>query len=73
MARNSSAQEESGRQNGLTPIPGSIHWAATSIPIEPYVNERDEIDIDNFLDTLAQVALAIAARRSALQQPPGEA
>ena len=52
----------------MTPLPGGIHCAATNAP---YVNEQDEIDIDNFLDTLAQVALAVASRNLASPYPEG--
>ena len=61
MPRRSKAKDQSGPVNGLTPIPHGIHCAATSV--DSYVNEQDEIDIDNFLDTLAEVAMAIAARK----------
>ena len=63
-----SQSSQSGRRNGLTPLPGGIHCAATNAPDNPYVNEQDQIDIDNFLDTLAQVALDIAIRRLAAPQ-----
>ena len=49
--------------NGLTPIHGRIHWPAT--PDTDEVNGHDElesIDIDNFLNTLAEVAAAVARR-----------
>ena len=52
-----------GRQKGLTPIHGRIHWPAT--PDTDEVNGHDElerIDIDNFLSTLAEIAAAIARR-----------
>ncbi|MFQ6029528.1 MAG: hypothetical protein ACE5Q6_18790 [Dehalococcoidia bacterium] len=63
MASQSRSQRESGRQNGLTTIHRPIHCAATSV--DSYENEQDQIDIDNFLDTLAEVALAIVARKLA--------
>ncbi|MFQ6028745.1 MAG: hypothetical protein ACE5Q6_14775 [Dehalococcoidia bacterium] len=62
MAREYQIKHESGLLNGLTPIPQSIHCAATD---ETYVNEQDQIDIDNFLDALAEVALAIVTRKLA--------
>ena len=53
---------ESGREKGLTCIPGSIHWVATSDTTEAG-NELDQIAISHFLDTLAEIALAVARRR----------
>ncbi len=50
---------------GLTGIPSSIHCPATQIICEVGNNdELDRIDIDNLLDTLAAVALSIAARET---------
>ncbi|MFQ6029038.1 MAG: hypothetical protein ACE5Q6_16280 [Dehalococcoidia bacterium] len=68
MPRKASSKPQSGPQYGLTPIPQRIHCAATNDPLEPDVNEQDEIDIDNFLDALAEVALAIASRKLANRQ-----
>ena len=50
--------------NGLTSIHGPIHCAATS-DAESSENEQEQIDVDNFLGTLAQIALAVAAREQA--------
>ena len=51
-----------GGGNGLTPLPPRIHcWAATEgTEGSP---ELDAIAVNHFLDTLAQVALGIAARK----------
>ena len=49
-------------ENGLTGIPRPIHWPATHISGGSDTDELDQIAVDNFLDTLADVALAIAAR-----------
>ena len=57
--------EESGLENGLTPIHGRIHCAATPDPTEAE-NEVDQIAIDNFLGTLAEVAMAVARRKEQL-------
>ena len=54
-----SPPEESGGANVLTPIHRGIHCAATSDTNEGQ-NELDRIAIDHFLDTLAEVAMAIA-------------
>ena len=51
-------------QNGLTCIHRRIHCAATPGATEP--DNEDELDciaINHFLDTLAEVALAIARRK----------
>ena len=46
----------------LTSIGEPIHCAATPEG-PPGQNEQDEIDITNFLNVLAEVALAVARRR----------
>ena len=45
----------------MTPIHGRIHCGAT--PDDESENELDQIAIDHFLDTLAEVAMAIIRRR----------
>ena len=62
-----SLPEGRGGENGLTPIHGRIHCAATPDTTESD-HELDQIAIDHFLDTLAEVALAIARRREQLDQ-----
>ena len=47
---------------GLTPIPQRIHWAATPDAPEGGYSEADMIVVTNFLNTLAEVALAVASR-----------
>ena len=60
---------ESGGVNGLTPIHGRIHCAATPDTNKDQLeNELDQIAIDHFLDTLAEIVLAIARRREQLDQ-----
>ena len=56
------SNEESGVEKALTPMHGPIHCAATDDTFEGN-NELDQISIDHFLDTLAEVALAIARRK----------
>jgi hypothetical protein len=71
MARKPRARKEKGQENGLTPIPPGIHCPATT----DWVGGQDEIDeiaVEHFLDTLAQVALAIASRKTAQDQHGGE-
>ena len=53
---------EDSVENGLTGIPQPIHWPATHISGGSDTNELDRIAVDNFLDTLANVAISIAAR-----------
>lgn len=47
---------------GLTGIPQSIHCPASDVTQEDGYDELDRIAIEHFLDTLAEVALAVAAR-----------
>jgi hypothetical protein len=53
----------------LTPIPLGIHWRATTEGGEAHT-ELDDIAVNHFLDTLAQVALSIASRKQ--QKGKGE-
>ena len=50
---------------GLTSIHGRIHCAATQDADDN--DELDRIAIDNFLQTLADVALSIAKRRDPVE------
>ena len=60
-------QTKPNGHKALTSIPEGIHCAAT--PEDPEGNdELDEIAINHFLDTLAEVALAVANRRIARNQ-----
>ncbi len=49
--------------NGLTPIPQPIHCAATDDG-GGVLDELDQLAVNHFLETLAQIALAVAARRT---------
>ncbi len=55
--------------NGLTPrIQASIHWPPTADSGQtPEPTEKDMIDIQNFIDTLAEVALSVARREKSNQ------
>jgi hypothetical protein len=55
---------QNGAENGLTAIPSAIHCPATTERVGGQ-DEIDEIALDHFLDTLAEVALAIASRKAA--------
>ncbi len=57
-------EPEATPADGLTPIPRRIHCAATPGATESdNENELDRLAINHFLDTLADVALAIARRK----------
>ncbi len=58
-------------KDGLTGIPERIHCTATEDGGGSELDELDRIDIDNFLEVLAQVALSVAARRAADGQGEG--
>jgi len=60
-AHSSPAPSTDNAEEGLTGIPASIHLAATNDGGDP-TDERRQIVIAAFLDTLARVALAVAAR-----------
>ncbi len=51
----------------LTSIEKPIHCAATEEGLEDQ-DELDEIDINNFIHTLAEVAMSVAVRRLANKQ-----
>ncbi len=55
---------------GLTGIPQSIHCPATQDYVEAKYDELDRIAIEHFLRSLAEVALAVAARYR--QNPNGD-
>lgn len=58
-----------GRQNPLTGIPRRIHYAATPEGETP--SGADQIMIEDFLDTLAEIALKIASRTPRTKGPDG--
>ena len=58
-------------ENGLTSIPHRIHCPATTERVGGQ-DELDDLAVEHFLDTLAQVALAIASRKAAQAQQGGE-
>jgi hypothetical protein len=62
MPRKSRNPVPSGLENGLTSIPLRIHCPATTDWVGGN-DELDEITVEHFLDTLVQVALAIASRK----------
>ena len=55
---------ENLRPEGLTSIHARIHCAATNDAPEDEYSETDMIVIRNFLNTLAEVALAVATRQN---------
>lgn len=48
---------------GLTSIGRPIHCAATEDATEGRYSETDRIIIENFLNTLAEIAVAVASRK----------
>ena len=64
------AELEVHNTDALTGIHGRIHCAATPDATEhdEHETEFDRIAIDNLLDALAEVALAIARRREQLDR-----
>ena len=52
---------------GLTGIHGRMHCAATPDTPEDGYSEADMIVVKNFLNTLAEIALAVAARQGAMK------
>ncbi len=64
-------QTKSDGKKALTCIHRGIHCAATPNQLEAE-DELDRIAIENFLDTLAEVALAIASRDLARDQDGGQ-
>ena len=63
-------EPQGGALDALTPIHRRIHFPATPDASEHDEDETelDRIAIDNLLDTLAEVALAIARRREQLNR-----
>jgi hypothetical protein len=62
MARKPRARKENGQENGLTSIPPRIHCPATTDGVGG-PDEINNIAVEHFLNTLAQVALAVASRK----------
>ena len=60
-------QTKSDGKKALTCIHRGIHCGATPDELEAE-DELDQIAIQHFLDTLAEVALAVARRRQQLDQ-----
>jgi hypothetical protein len=63
-------EPESNVPDALTGIHGRIHCAATpgTTGLDEHETEFDRIAIDNLLNTLTEIALAIARRREQLDQ-----
>ncbi len=58
---------ENDLPQGLTGIHGRIHCAATPDTPEEEYSETDMIVVKNFLNTLAEIALAVAARQATVK------
>ena len=61
------ASSGSDGEDALTCIHGPIHCAAADVP-DVGEDDLQQIDVRSFIDTLAEIALAIARRQSE-QQP----
>ena len=59
------SSEEFTSENGLTGIQEPIHWPTTQDCGGSELDELDRIAIENFLDTLADIAIRAATRHSA--------
>ena len=70
MAGKPEFDRKSGPDVELTTIPFRIHCPATTE--SGGSDELERIQIDHFLQTLADIALAVAARRSARDRTGGE-
>ena len=57
-------RSDTASSEGLTCIPQRIHCAATHDTLENGYSEADMIIVKNFLNTLAEVALAVASRNA---------
>ena len=66
MAKHLQDSPHGGLPDGLTIIHRRIHCVATQDPDDGRENELDRIAIDNFITTLAEVALAVARRKEQL-------
>ena len=58
-------KHKSDSLNGLTPIPQPIHCAATTDGggSNDQNDELESMQVDHFLNTMARIALAVAARK----------
>ena len=56
-------RSETGSSRGLTRIHRRIHCAATRDTDAPDYTEAERVMVDNFLNTLAEVAIAAATRK----------
>ena len=52
-------------RNGLTGIQEPIHWPATQESGGSDLDELDRIAVEDFLDTLADIAIRVATRQAA--------
>ena len=61
-----SRSKKSDSANGLTPIHRRIHCAATTEggDLNDEYDELDQIQVNHFLNTLAKIAMAVAARQA---------
>ncbi len=58
------SDEEFPSENGLTGIPHRIHWPATQESGGSELDELDQIAVEDFLDTLVDIAIRAATRQT---------
>ena len=58
------SDEEFTSEDGLTCIQEPIHWPATQDSGGSELDELDQIAVEDFLDTLADVAIRAATRQA---------
>ena len=59
------SDEEFSSKDGLTCIQEPIHWPATQESGGSELDELDQIAVEDFLDTLADIAIRVATRQAA--------
>ena len=60
-------KSENDCSEGLTCIHPRIHCAATQDTDAPHYTEAERVMVENFLNTLAEVAMAVATRKAGSQ------
>ncbi len=58
------SDEKFSSKDGLTGMPHRIHWPATQDSGGSELDELDRIAVENFIDTLADIAIRSATRQA---------
>lgn len=66
------SSDEFPSEDGLTGIQEPIHWPATQDSGWSELDELDQIAVEDFLDTLADIAIRVATRQSAEHEAQDE-